>query len=203
MHYEGDQVLQIGPCVMEPIMPRHAPAMWRSFQDSRESLAPYMWWVKTTKSAEDLLDYVRRAQRSRLRGTEFVYVVLDSGRQHLATVGLHQVNMRGKSAELGYWVWDNMAGRGIATAASARLLRLAFTTLKLHRVYVRHAIDNLASRSVIMKLGFTHEGTMRDDEYVNDKWVTHEIFGLLQPEFQQKQQQLRELEKKMQLEGQN
>lgn len=39
-----------------------------------------------------------------------------------------------QSAHLGYWVTEEMNGRGIATAAVGAAVRLCFEDLKLHRV---------------------------------------------------------------------
>jgi ribosomal-protein-alanine N-acetyltransferase len=88
-----------------------------------------------------------------------------------------------RSASLGY-VFDAAAwGHGYATEAARALLEWAFDTLDLNRVQAETDTRNGASARVLGKLGFLHEGTLREDCIVNgdvsDSWV----FGLLRREW--------------------
>jgi ribosomal-protein-alanine N-acetyltransferase len=88
-----------------------------------------------------------------------------------------------RSASLGY-VFDAAAwGHGYATETARALLEWAFDTLDLNRVQAETDTRNGASARVLGKLGFLHEGTLREDCIVNgdvsDSWV----FGLLRREW--------------------
>lgn len=84
-----------------------------------------------------------------------------------------------RSASLGYCLGAAVWGHGYATEAARVLLRWAFETLDLNRVQAETDTRNLASARVLEKLGFVHEGTLREDCIVNgdvsDTWV----YGLL------------------------
>ena len=41
------------------------------------------------------------------------------------------------------------------------------------------ATENQKSLAVIQRLGFTPEGIARQAEYVDDRWVDHAVFSLL------------------------
>jgi ribosomal-protein-alanine N-acetyltransferase len=88
-----------------------------------------------------------------------------------------------RSASLGYCLDEAMWGHGYATEASRALLQWAFDTLDLNRVQAEADTRNVASRRVLEKNGFVHEGTLREDCIVNgdvsDSWV----FGLLRREW--------------------
>jgi [ribosomal protein S5]-alanine N-acetyltransferase len=88
-----------------------------------------------------------------------------------------------RSASLGYCLTEAAWGQGYATEAARAVLRWAFDTLDLNRVQAEADTRNVASRRVLEKVGFVHEGTMREDCVVNgdvsDSWV----FGLLRREW--------------------
>ena len=92
-------------------------------------------------------------------------------------------NPEHRSASLGYVLAEEAWGHGYATEAARALLEWAFDTLDLNRVQAEADTRNDASRRVLEKLGFTLEGTLREDCIVNgdvsDSWV----FGLLRREW--------------------
>lgn len=52
----------------------------------------------------------------------------------------------------------NHQGRGVATRVAAALVDLVFNETDLDAVYLANDIENLASRRIPEKLGFTHLG---------------------------------------------
>jgi RimJ/RimL family protein N-acetyltransferase len=91
-----------------------------------------------------------------------------------------------RSASLGYCFGEAAWGHGYATEVADALLGWAFSTLDLNRVQAETDTRNLASARVLEKLGFTREGTLREDCIVNgdvsDSWV----FGLLRREWEER-----------------
>ncbi|MCD0449676.1 GNAT family N-acetyltransferase [Actinocorallia sp. API 0066] len=59
------------------------------------------------------------------------------------------------TGEIGYWLDAAYEGRGLATRAVAALLDHAFTRRSLHRVDLSTSSDNLPSRALAERLGFT------------------------------------------------
>jgi ribosomal-protein-alanine N-acetyltransferase len=62
------------------------------------------------------------------------------------------------SAELGYRIGERAAGKGVATAAVRELCRTAGPTYGLTSLTARTTEDNLASRTVLERNGFTVTG---------------------------------------------
>ncbi|WP_328427150.1 GNAT family N-acetyltransferase [Streptomyces sp. NBC_00443] len=58
-------------------------------------------------------------------------------------------------AELGYRVGERAAGKGVATAAVAQVCRMAATAYGLTSLVAITTLDNLASRTVLERNGFT------------------------------------------------
>ena len=89
-------------------------------------------------------------------------------------------NIRRGVAEMGtigYWIGEPFAGHGHATAAVRALVAFAFGPLNLHRIEAACVPDNLASRRVLEKAGFVHEGLARAYLKINGEWADHLLFG--------------------------
>lgn len=62
-----------------------------------------------------------------------------------------------RSAQIGYWIDQNVAGQGIMTTAVALAVDHCFGPVGLHRIQVDIRPENAASRRVVEKLGFREE----------------------------------------------
>ena len=69
-------------------------------------------------------------------------------------IGLHERDKKGW--ELGYWLGEPYWNKGFATEAANAIVRFAFTTLELDRLWAGYAFDNPASARVLEKSGFRH-----------------------------------------------
>ena len=87
-----------------------------------------------------------------------------------------------KSAELGYWLAEEHWGKGVMTAAVRQICREAFERFDIIRIFAEPFADNLGSRRVLEKAGFTYEGTMRDGIYKNGAVHSYCIYSLLRRE---------------------
>ena len=65
------------------------------------------------------------------------------------------------------------------TQAANACLDFGFRHVGLRRVRCAAATENDASLAVIGRLGFSREGTSRQAEYVDERWVDHAVFSLL------------------------
>ena len=90
-----------------------------------------------------------------------------------------------RSASLGYCLDAAAWGHGYATEAARALLDWAFDTLDLNRVQAETDTRNLASARVLEKLGFVHEGTLREDCVVNGEVSDSWVYGLIRREWRQ------------------
>ena len=87
-----------------------------------------------------------------------------------------------RSASMGYCLDEAAWGHGYATEAASALLQWAFGTLALNRVQAETDTRNAASAHVLEKLGFTREGTLREDCIVNGEVSDSWVYGLLRRE---------------------
>jgi ribosomal-protein-alanine N-acetyltransferase len=75
-----------------------------------------------------------------------------------------------QSGTLGYWVTQPRSGRGIATAAVAAALRLAFGDLGLHRVQADTLVPDVASQRVLERNGFRRIGLAPQYLRIAGRW---------------------------------
>jgi RimJ/RimL family protein N-acetyltransferase len=116
-------------------------------------------------------------------GTHATFAVLDATTGRLTgNVSLWQVDLRARTASVGYRTAPWARGRGAATAALGAVSRWGFASLGLERIELPHAVDNAASCRVADKCGFAAEGTRRggyrdddgsrEDEHVHARLAT-------------------------------
>ncbi len=88
---------------------------------------------------------------------------------------------RHSNATLGYMVAEEMHGRGVATVAVRQILEIGFDPdgLALERVEAVAAVDNVASRRVLEKAGFTLEGIRRKLLIIDGQRADHASYSRL------------------------
>ncbi len=84
-----------------------------------------------------------------------------------------------ESANIGYWMGERHAGKGIMVDAVKLVCRYAFNSLRLHRVEAACIPDNLRSVRVLEKAGFQREGLLRSYLRINGEWRDHFLYALL------------------------
>lgn len=102
---------------------------------------------------------------------------------HVGNISMWTVSKLGKITEIGYWVRTDRTSRGICTEAVGRLLEEVFTGMGYHKAVLRIAVGNDASDRVAEKLGFTKEGTLREELLIRGNWVDHTLWSLLDREY--------------------
>lgn len=102
----------------------------------------------------------------------------------LGAAGMHAVDWRNRWAELGIFLGDKSRwGDGLGTEATRLLVRWAFDTLNLNRVFLRVYADNARAIRCYEKVGFKHEGRLRQDRFQDGRYVDTVLMGVLREEF--------------------
>ena len=109
----------------------------------------------------------------------------DDGEWRLVgSIGTHGIDWRNRSSEVGLVVGDRGAwGRGFGTEAMRLLLGHLFSTLNLHRVWLRVFADNARAIRMYERLGFRLEGRQRDGDFRDGGYRDVLLFGILAPEW--------------------
>jgi ribosomal-protein-alanine N-acetyltransferase len=83
-----------------------------------------------------------------------------------------------RSAAIGYWIDERLAGRGITPTAIALGVDHCFLALGLHRIEAGIRPENTASRRTVEKLGFRAEGVRVRQVHVDGAWRDHICYAI-------------------------
>ena len=103
--------------------------------------------------------------------------------RHIGNVSVWHLSRSFRSGEIGYWTRTDETGLGIATEVTRAALRIGFEELGMHRLVLRMTLGNVASERIARKLGFVHEGVLREEIKVGDRWMDGSVWGLLEHEY--------------------
>lgn len=156
-----------------------APEVFAVVEAERAYLRPWLPWVDQTKDATAVAAYLRDARRRRESGEGFECGVRFEGRI-VGVVGVHRVDLRNRSGEIGYWLARSAQGRDLMTRAVDAVAARAFA-FGLHRLEIRLWPGNAASRRVAERLGFVKEGVLRDAGWHPDGFRDLEVWAKLAP----------------------
>jgi len=93
---------------------------------------------------------------------------------------------RGAAAmcSLGYWVGAPYRRRGYTSAALRALIPYVMGAMRLNRVEAACLPENVASRQLLLKIGFRQEGRARHYLRINGAWRDHLLFGLIRADLE-------------------
>jgi ribosomal-protein-alanine N-acetyltransferase len=93
-------------------------------------------------------------------------------------IGMHPgKDVERVSAEVGYWLGEQVWGRGLATAALCALVEYAFATTELTRLFALPFAHNAASRRVLEKAGFVLEAILRKSAIKEGRVVDQALYS--------------------------
>ena len=85
-----------------------------------------------------------------------------------------------QSASIGYWIGKQYTRQGYMKEALDTLIPSLFIDLRLNRIEAATLEENIASRNLLMKIGFKKEGKLRKYLKINDKWQDHILYSLIE-----------------------
>ncbi|MHA2472871.1 MAG: GNAT family N-acetyltransferase [Promethearchaeota archaeon] len=105
----------------------------------------------------------------------------------IGAIGLNHINWLNRNANIfaqigvkEYW------GKGIAGEASELIIEYGFSELNLHKIYSRVFTPNTRSLRAAEKLGFTEEAVLKEEIYVDGKYVDVHKFALLKKDWMER-----------------
>ncbi len=102
----------------------------------------------------------------------------------IGNCGLFHLEWVNREVELGIMIGDKTVwDKGYGTEAVTLLLKHAFETLNLNRVYLRVFSSNARARRSYEKVGFVPEGTLRSAFFRNGNYTDVHIMSVLRSEW--------------------
>lgn len=137
---------------------------------------------------EELRPYFQEILKNNQEGTkrqayEFAVFLLDGSFVGMAEIEINNKNEDGGIGEIGYYTLPPFWGNGYTTEIAKLLLDIGFRDIKLHRLYARCNVNNLASKRVMEKIGMKKEGELRKVRFKEMEWVNEFLYGILLEEW--------------------
>lgn len=171
--------------ILQKFTRRDASTLDDAIRVSLADLHQWLPWARMDYTTVDTTSFIRESIQAWKEDRAWDYSIRmksDPG-VHVGNISMWTVSKLGKIAELGYWVRTDRTSQGVCTESVNRLLEEAFTGMGHHKVVLRIAVGNDASDRVAEKLGFTREGTLREELLIRGNWVDHTLWSLLDREY--------------------
>jgi ribosomal-protein-alanine N-acetyltransferase len=101
------------------------------------------------------------------------------GDSMIGACGFNDWSQHHRRVELGYWLMPTYWRQGLLTEALPSVFRYAFEALGVHRIHADVEPANEASCALLRKLGFHHDGTLRDVELKDGEFLSLHQYSLL------------------------
>lgn len=90
----------------------------------------------------------------------------------VGSVYIRDIDHTHHKGEYGIFIGEESArGKGVGTLAAKLMIEYGFKELGLHRIYLRVLSGNEQAVRSYEKAGFVKEGYLKDDAYINGKYV--------------------------------
>jgi RimJ/RimL family protein N-acetyltransferase len=179
-HTRNKMQLTDGKILLRPAEMKDAKEMFSVVQESMAEISPWMPWCHANYSLREGKNWIKICQKGRKDGTIYDFAITDArDGAILGDCGLNDIRKSDKTANLGYWVRTTRTKQGVCTAATLLLADFGFKELKLNRIEILVAVDNLASQRVAVKVGAVREGVLRNRILLHGKIHDAVMFSLI------------------------
>ena len=124
--------------------------------------------------------WIATHQRCFYEGLGVVFAICQPDDLPIGALSLSRASLFNR-AELGYWIGAGYWNRGYCTEAAKAIVEYGFKVLMYHKLSARHFVGNRASGRVLEKVGMTREGILQDDVMKDGRYVTVELYGIVNP----------------------
>jgi len=167
---------------LEKLSLSHVEAIFTAIDQNRKFLRKWLPFVDFTLKHTDTERFVRSILDKHSSKRDEVYVIWYKF-EFAGLVGFKDIDRINDKIEIGYWLIEKMTGKGIATAATKKMINLAFRNMDMNRIQIRCGVGNEKSSAIPRRLGFHYEGIERAGERHNRRYIDLEVFSLLRREW--------------------
>ena len=165
----------------------------------REDLPLFVTWLNDPEVRHYLTIYGPLSQTQEMKWFEeilthpvaeqplMIETLVDGTWKPLGDIGFLNLDQHSCNAELGLFIgekdfWD----KGIGTKAISLMLDYGFNALNFHRIYLRVFEPNKRGIHCYEKVGFRHEGSMREAHFLDGEYVDVLFMSILREEWRGK-----------------
>lgn len=163
------------------IEPRHAPQQYALIEANMDDLRRWFISMQRLHSVERERAYIHRMISAYGDGRAVLAGIYEG--DHVRGAISLTITANNRSGQLGYWLDRSARGKGLMSRAARTLTQIGFGIYALNRVYLRAASDNLPSRAVAERLGMRQDAILRQEAYLDGRYVDHVVYSILADEW--------------------
>lgn len=104
--------------------------------------------------------------------------------QVIGSIGGYWKSQLNECMEVGYAIGKSYWGQGIATEANRALVDYMFSHYRVIRIQALTTTDNVASGQVLLKSGFTYEGTLHHGQFIHGEPRDMNVYAILRSQWE-------------------
>ena len=163
---------------IELINENHSQPIFDIVDKNRIHLRQWLPFVDRMQTVEFAENFVKGTMQRNKDGNEFAFVIIENDKV-IGRIGVYKIDGQNKIGEIGYWLAENLQGKGIITKSCKALIDFCFSDLQLNRIEIKCGTENFKSKTIPEKLNFTREGVIREGELLYDKFIDLNLYSLL------------------------
>ena len=178
--------LSYGTLTLRPSRESDIESIYQACQDP---LISHFTTVPANYTLEHAQSFVRQLDPEGLQSKREIRFIIESSQGTTpglaGVISFHSPNFNNKVAEIGYWVAKEYRGKSIGTTAVKVLTNFGFETMGWNRIEAMIDHDNEASKKVVTRAGYEHEGLLRQRVIRADGDVIDmDLYAVLQKNWQ-------------------
>ncbi|PCJ54692.1 MAG: RimJ/RimL family protein N-acetyltransferase [Planctomycetota bacterium] len=148
--------------------------IWKLIEKNRDYLRKWLPWLDWNTSKEDTKEFITNSLKDYVEKKSMVNVIV--AEEVCGICSFNSINNSIKAGYIGYWIAENHQGKGLVTESCRDLETLGFEQLKLNKIEIHVAQENIQSQKVAEKLGYIETGKVIDAEWLYDHYVDYIIY---------------------------
>jgi RimJ/RimL family protein N-acetyltransferase len=152
-------------------------APWINDPEVTRTLAA--WRPYTVGMEIEFIEHATKSEQDLVLG-----IALRADDRLIGITGLHRIDSRSRQASFGISIGEKREwGQGYGTEATRMMVRLAFDTLNLNRVWLHVHETNARGLGAYERAGFRREGVLRQSAYREGRYLDTFVMAVLREEW--------------------
>jgi ribosomal-protein-serine acetyltransferase len=164
--------------LIQTLKSQDSSKLFKLVENNRAYLREFLGWVDKSITENDTLTFIK-IQEDKMQKKEALIFSVWYQKEIVGLIDLHAIDHANHSANIGYWISKDTQGKGIITKSVKAAIDYAFEKLSLHRIQILCATENKKSQAIPLRLGFSHEGTLKDAIWHYGNYFDAQLYGLV------------------------
>ncbi len=152
----------------------------------RDRFEPWMEWIHSFHTVEHELEFIRTKLAQQAVGSAIQFFMWHEGRIAGST-GADVIDRENGAAEIGYMVFREFEGTGLAYRSVTALITHLIEVEGLHRIVAKVMPENERSIRLVEHLGFTYEGIQRETYKLRGSYRDLGVHSMLASEWRDRE----------------